>query len=59
MKVKFLTEINHWSLVRFLGFIDKKDECIRITEYVPNGTLREHLHGMLSLLLSSPFHWIV
>ncbi|XP_035816565.1 uncharacterized protein [Zea mays] len=45
MEVKLLTKINHWSLVRFLGFIDEKDECIRITEYVPNGTLREHLHG--------------
>jgi hypothetical protein len=46
MEVKLLTEISHWSLVRFLGFLDKGNECIRITEYVPNGTLRQHLHGM-------------
>ncbi|KAJ1256304.1 hypothetical protein BS78_K051400 [Paspalum vaginatum] len=44
MNVELLTEINHWSLVRFLGFIDRRNECIRITEYVPNGTLRQHLH---------------
>ncbi|XP_062193305.1 probable disease resistance protein RF9 [Phragmites australis] len=42
MKVD-LAKINHWSLVRFLGFIDKGNEFIMITEYVPNGTIREHL----------------
>ncbi|XP_008651732.1 uncharacterized protein [Zea mays] len=52
MEVKLLTKINHWSLVRFLGFIDEKDECIRITEYVPNGTLREHLHDQRKRILN-------
>ncbi|XP_022680126.1 disease resistance protein RGA2 isoform X3 [Setaria italica] len=51
MKVKLLTEISHWSLVRFLGFIDKGNECIRITEYVPNGTLRQHLHDQHKRIL--------
>ncbi|TVU09192.1 hypothetical protein EJB05_42640, partial [Eragrostis curvula] len=44
MKVN-LAKINHWSLVRFLGFIDEGNEFIMVTEYVPNGTLREHLNG--------------
>ena len=56
MKVNLLTEINHQSLVRFLGFIDEGNECIRITEYVPNGTLRQHLHGML-IFLTCSFSW--
>ncbi|CAL5088828.1 unnamed protein product [Urochloa decumbens] len=51
MKVELLTEINHWSVVRFLGFIDKGNECIRITEYVPNGTLRQHLHDQHKRIL--------
>ncbi|CAN6204188.1 unnamed protein product [Urochloa humidicola] len=51
MKVQLLKEINHWSVVRFLGFIDKGNECIRITEYVPNGTLRQHLHDQHKRIL--------
>jgi len=37
--------------VRFLGFIDEGNECIRITEYVPNGTLRQHLHDQHKRIL--------
>jgi len=47
--------ISHWSLVRSLCFIDKGNEFIMITEYVSKGSLRNHLHGMLSLLICSPF----
>uniref|UniRef100_A0A0D9ZMT9 non-specific serine/threonine protein kinase n=1 Tax=Oryza glumipatula TaxID=40148 RepID=A0A0D9ZMT9_9ORYZ len=35
-----------------LGYIDKRNERIVITEYVPNGTLREHLDGQHGLVLS-------
>jgi hypothetical protein len=31
--------------VKLLGYIDKGNERILITEFVPNGTLREHLDG--------------
>lgn len=31
--------------MRLLGYVDKGNERIIITEYVPNGTLREHLDG--------------
>ncbi|TVU00852.1 hypothetical protein EJB05_53700, partial [Eragrostis curvula] len=51
MKGNLLTEINHCCLVRFLGFVDKGNECIRITEYVPNGTLRQHLYGQHKRIL--------
>lgn len=44
-EVELLAKIDHRNLVKLLGFIDKGNERILITEYVPNGTLREHLDG--------------
>ncbi|KAM0866367.1 hypothetical protein ACQ4PT_042682 [Festuca glaucescens] len=44
-EVKFLSKIDHRNLVRLLGYTDKENERIIITEYVPNGTLSEHLDG--------------
>ncbi|TVU02924.1 hypothetical protein EJB05_51552 [Eragrostis curvula] len=44
-EVELLAKIDHRNLVRLLGFTDKGNERIIITEYVPNGTLREHLDG--------------
>ncbi|XP_078170921.1 calmodulin-binding receptor-like cytoplasmic kinase 3 isoform X2 [Carex rostrata] len=50
-EVELLAKIDHRSLVRLLGYIDKGNERILITEYVPNGTLREHLDGQLGKIL--------
>ncbi|KAL8126052.1 hypothetical protein AgCh_013368, partial [Apium graveolens] len=44
-EVELLATINHRNLVKLLGFVDKGDDCLIITEYVANGTLREHLDG--------------
>jgi serine/threonine protein kinase len=44
--VTLLTKIEHKNLVQLLGYVDQGNERIIITEYVPNGTLREHLDGM-------------
>ncbi|CAI9779686.1 unnamed protein product [Fraxinus pennsylvanica] len=44
-EVELLAKIEHRNLVKLLGYIDKGDEHLIITEYVPNGTLREHLDG--------------
>eukprot|EP00268_Persea_americana_P022699 TRINITY_DN2253_c0_g2_i1.p1 TRINITY_DN2253_c0_g2~~TRINITY_DN2253_c0_g2_i1.p1 ORF type:complete len:532 (-),score=98.10 TRINITY_DN2253_c0_g2_i1:156-1751(-) len=44
-EVDLLAKIDHRNLVKLLGYLDKGDERIIITEYVPNGTLREHLDG--------------
>lgn len=57
MKPELLANFNHWSLVGLLGFIDKGNEFLMISEYVPNGTLREHLDGKFSVLFS--FYWEV
>ncbi|CAN1290167.1 Calmodulin-binding receptor-like cytoplasmic kinase 3 [Linum perenne] len=42
-EVELLAKIDHRNLVKLLGYVDKGHERLIITEYVPNGTLREHL----------------
>ncbi|XP_072970488.1 calmodulin-binding receptor-like cytoplasmic kinase 3 [Typha angustifolia] len=50
-EVELLAKIDHRSLVRLLGYTDKGTERIIITEFVPNGTLREHLDGQRGKIL--------
>ncbi|XP_008787415.1 calmodulin-binding receptor-like cytoplasmic kinase 2 isoform X2 [Phoenix dactylifera] len=42
-EIKTLAHVEHLNLVRFLGHLEYEDERIVVVEYVPNGTLREHL----------------
>ncbi|GLU09627.1 hypothetical protein SLE2022_264760 [Rubroshorea leprosula] len=50
-EVELLAKIDHRNLVKLLGYIDQGDERLIITEYVPNGTLREHLDGQRGRIL--------
>ncbi|XP_043721593.1 calmodulin-binding receptor-like cytoplasmic kinase 3 [Telopea speciosissima] len=50
-EVELLAKIEHRNLVRLLGYVDRGNERIIITEYVPNGTLREHLDGKRGKIL--------
>ncbi|KAK7292027.1 hypothetical protein RIF29_07652 [Crotalaria pallida] len=50
-EVELLAKIDHRNLVKLLGYIDKGNERILITEFVPNGTLREHLDGLRGRIL--------
>ncbi|XP_026447965.1 calmodulin-binding receptor-like cytoplasmic kinase 3 [Papaver somniferum] len=50
-EVELLSKIEHRNLVRLLGYVDKGNERIIITEFVPNGTLREHLDGQHGKIL--------
>ncbi|KAI3892732.1 hypothetical protein MKX03_017770 [Papaver bracteatum] len=50
-EVELLSKIEHRSLVRLLGYVDKGNERIIITEFVPNGNLREHLDGQRGKIL--------
>lgn len=45
-EVELLAKIDHRNLVKLLGYVDRGNERLIITEYVPNGTLREHLDGV-------------
>ncbi|GAV83585.1 Pkinase_Tyr domain-containing protein [Cephalotus follicularis] len=50
-EVELLAKIDHRSLVKLLGYVDKGNERLIITEFVPNGTLREHLDGQRGKVL--------
>nr|GEZ38516.1 calmodulin-binding receptor-like cytoplasmic kinase 3 [Tanacetum cinerariifolium] len=50
-EVELLSKIDHRNLVKLLGYVDKGNERLIITEYVPNGTLRAHLDGVHGNLL--------
>lgn len=50
-EVQLLSKLEHRSLVKLLGCIENKNERIVITEYVSNGTLREHLDGQHGIIL--------
>ncbi|XP_078430725.1 calmodulin-binding receptor-like cytoplasmic kinase 3 [Wolffia australiana] len=51
-EVELLSKIDHRCLVKLVDFIDEGGEKIIITEYVPNGSLREHLDGHRGKILS-------
>nr|XP_048323504.1 calmodulin-binding receptor-like cytoplasmic kinase 3 isoform X1 [Ziziphus jujuba var. spinosa] len=50
-EIDLLAKIDHRNLVKLLGYVDKGNERLIITEYVPNGTLREHLDGIRGKIL--------
>ena len=45
-EVGMLARIEHLNLVKLIGVCEQEKEHILVTEYVTNGTLREHLDGM-------------
>ncbi|KHG06913.1 hypothetical protein F383_00787 [Gossypium arboreum] len=45
-EVTILAQVEHLNLVRFYGYLEHGDERVVVVEYVPNGTLREHLDGV-------------
>ncbi|KAF8407164.1 hypothetical protein HHK36_006290 [Tetracentron sinense] len=46
-KIELLAKMEHRNLVKLHGYVDEGNEHIIITEFVPNGTLREHLDGKI------------
>ncbi|KAK9684220.1 hypothetical protein RND81_10G194600 [Saponaria officinalis] len=47
-EVRILCQVNHRSLVQVLGCCVELEQPILVYEYVPNGTLFDHLHGRYS-----------
>ncbi|XVE77168.1 hypothetical protein DITRI_Ditri13aG0040000 [Diplodiscus trichospermus] len=45
-EIRTLAQVEHLNLVRFYGYLEHGEERIVVVEYVPNGTLREHLDGV-------------
>ncbi|KAL5715071.1 non-specific serine/threonine protein kinase [Ranunculus cassubicifolius] len=42
-EIKLISSVNHPNLVHLLGFCLEKDEQILVYEFMPNGTLSQHL----------------
>jgi len=51
-EVQALSKVEHMNLVRCYGYLQHGDERIIVVEYVPNGTLREHLDCIKGNVLS-------
>ncbi|KAE8706042.1 Wall-associated receptor kinase-like 20 [Hibiscus syriacus] len=55
-EVRILCQVNHRCLVRFLGCCVELEQPLMIYEFVPNGTLFDHLHCSRSGKYA-PFTW--
>ncbi|KAF5808128.1 putative protein kinase RLK-Pelle-CrRLK1L-1 family [Helianthus annuus] len=52
-EVEMLSMLCHCNLVSLIGYCNHEKEMILVYEYMPNGTLDDHLHK-----LSSPLSWL-
>jgi serine/threonine protein kinase len=47
-EIELLSRVHHKNLVGLVGFCFEQGEQMLVYEYMPNGTLRESLSGMLT-----------
>ncbi|XP_058097698.1 serine/threonine-protein kinase-like protein CCR4 [Magnolia sinica] len=52
-ELALLSRLNHKNLVRLIGFCDSEHESVLVYDYLPNGTLHDHLHKLESSPLIS------
>lgn len=52
-ELESLSRLNHKNLVRLCGFCEDCNERVLVYEYMPNGTLHDHLHRLQSSPLVS------
>ncbi|XP_023755160.1 receptor-like protein kinase FERONIA [Lactuca sativa] len=52
-EVEMLSNLRHCHLVSLFGYCSHENEMILVYEYMPNGTLEDHLHS-----LGTPLSWL-
>ncbi|KAL7592962.1 hypothetical protein Lser_V15G33719 [Lactuca serriola] len=52
-EVEMLSNLRHCRLVSLFGYCSHENEMILVYEYMPNGTLEDHLHS-----LGTPLSWL-
>ncbi|KAJ0752039.1 putative protein kinase RLK-Pelle-CrRLK1L-1 family [Helianthus annuus] len=52
-EIEMLSKLRHLHLVSFIGFCDDNQEMILVYEYMPRGTLYDHLHKA-----GTPLSWL-
>ena len=50
MQVALLSRIHHRNLVPLIGYCEEECQHILVYEYMHNGTLRDHIHGLMANL---------
>nr|XP_043615060.1 LEAF RUST 10 DISEASE-RESISTANCE LOCUS RECEPTOR-LIKE PROTEIN KINASE-like 1.4 isoform X2 [Erigeron canadensis] len=59
-EVQILSKLEHENLVKLYGCTSKRSkELVLVYEYIPNGTVADHLHGKLANSGSDLFSWSV
>ncbi|XP_010255997.1 PREDICTED: LEAF RUST 10 DISEASE-RESISTANCE LOCUS RECEPTOR-LIKE PROTEIN KINASE-like 1.5 [Nelumbo nucifera] len=58
-EILILSSINHPNLVKLHGYCSDPRGLLLVYDYVPNGTLADHLHGSKSLYRKASLTWQV
>ncbi|GAB4839916.1 hypothetical protein Ancab_020626 [Ancistrocladus abbreviatus] len=58
-EILILSSINHPNLVKLHGYCSDPRGLMLVYDYVPNGTLADHLHGPTSLYRKRSLNWQV
>ncbi|KAL4582512.1 hypothetical protein LXL04_007062 [Taraxacum kok-saghyz] len=59
-EIEILTKLQHKNLVKLYGCTSKRSrELLLVYEYIPNGTVADHLHGKLSTPNQNLFPWSI